>query len=114
MLVLLSQMDFTVEFYYTYLSLFTLVTFYLNNSFVHSRKRRRKGIVPSIQFNVSDPASTSTSLLKLRLAFCDYLEKSHLIVCDFSILGWPREALYQLRIVTPSTFTSFAILLGPR
>jgi len=30
-----------VDFYYTYLSLFTLVTFYLNDSFVHSRKRRR-------------------------------------------------------------------------
>jgi len=30
-----------VDFYYTYLSPFTLVTFYLNNSFVHSRRRRR-------------------------------------------------------------------------
>jgi len=89
-----------VDLYYTYLSLFTLVTFYLNNSFVHSKKKK-KGIIPSYQFNISDPASTSTSLLKLHFAFCDYLEKSHLIICDFSILGWPRETLYQLHIVTP-------------
>ena len=34
-------MDFSADFYYTYLSLFTLVTFYLNNSFVDSRGRRR-------------------------------------------------------------------------
>jgi len=46
MLVLLSQTDFTVEFYYTYLSRFTLVTFYLNNSFVHSRKNKKKGDHP--------------------------------------------------------------------
>jgi len=87
---------------------FTLVTFYLNNSFVHSRKNK-KGIVPSYQFNVRNPASTSTSLLKLRLVFCDYLEKLHLIVCDFSILGWPREALYQLCIATPQLSRSLRL-----
>jgi len=43
MLVVLSQMDFTVEFYYTYLSPFTLVTLYLNNSFVHSREKEERG-----------------------------------------------------------------------
>jgi len=42
MLVLLSQTDFSVDLYYTYLSLFTLVTFYLNNSFVHSKKKQEE------------------------------------------------------------------------
>jgi len=93
-------MDFSVDFYYTYLSPFTLITFYLNNSFVHSRKKK-KGIIPSYQFNICNPASTLTSLSKLHLVFYDYLEKLYFIICDFSILGWPREVLYLLHIVTP-------------
>jgi len=115
MLVLLSQTDFTVECYYTYLSLFTLVTFYLNNSFVHSRKTRRKGIVPSIQFNVSDPASTSTSLLKTASCVLRLFGK-----VAFNRLRFQYPWVAQGSVIStaycypPSTFTLFAILLGPR
>jgi len=104
-------MDFSVDFYYTYLSLFTLVTFYLNNSFVHSRKNK-KGTVPSIQLNVCDPASTLNFSSQLRFAFCNYLEKLHFNRLRFQYPWVAHGSVISTVYCYPSTSTSFATLLG--
>jgi len=71
-----------------HLSFYSGYPFILNNSFVHSRKnkktRRGSSQVSSSMVKRSMPQLQLQLLFsKLRLAFCDYLEKSHLIVCDF-------------------------------
>jgi len=96
----------------TYLSLFNSGYPYLNKSLYIVEKQKERD-VPSIQFNISDPASTSTSF-STGLAFSGIFGKSRviLIVCDFSI--WVVQGTLYNSYGYPSDLSHICILLGPQ